>query len=72
MIKKKSLSKLCMVLLVFVPFFVQAQSAGMDFLRSTGKIYVVIAILLAIFIGIVLFLIRLDKKLTKIENQINT
>jgi CcmD family protein len=58
--------------MIIIPCFVQAQSAGLDFLRSTGKIYVVIAILVAIFIGIVLFLIRLDKKLTKIENQINT
>ena len=44
--------------------------AGEDFMRSTGKIYVVVAVIIAIFIGIVAFLMYLDKKLTKLENQI--
>lgn len=47
----------------------QAEEA--DFMRSTGKIYVVVAVIVTIFIGIVLFLIYLDRKLTKLENQIN-
>lgn len=46
------------------------QSESSDFMRSTGKIYVVVAVIIAIFIGIVLFLIFLDRKLTKLENQI--
>ena len=48
-----------------------ASNASDDFMRSTGKIYVVVAVILAIFIGIVLFLIYLDRKLTRLENQIN-
>lgn len=40
-------------------------------MRSTGKIYVVVAVIAAIFVGIVLFLAYLDRKLTKLENQIN-
>lgn len=47
-----------------------AQGNGGDFLRSIGKIYVVVAVILAIFAGIVVFLIYLDRKLTKLENQI--
>ena len=47
-----------------------AQSGGEDFMRSMGKMYVVVAVIVAIFIGIVLFLIFLDKRLTKLENQI--
>ena len=47
-----------------------AQNAEGDFMRSTGKIYVVVAVIVAIFIGIVVFLLYLDKKLTKLENQI--
>jgi CcmD family protein len=39
-------------------------------MRSTGKIYVVVAVIVAIFVGIVAFLMYLDKKLTKLENQI--
>jgi len=40
-------------------------------MRTTGKIYVVVAVIVAIFIGIIFFLIYLDRKLTKLENQIN-
>lgn len=47
-----------------------AQAADSDFMRSTGKIYVVVAVIVAVFIGIVLFLFYLDRRLTKIENQI--
>ena len=47
-----------------------AESAAVDFLRSTGKIYSVVAVVVVIFIGIVLYLRRIDKKLTKLENQI--
>lgn len=42
-----------------------------DFLRSMGKIYVVVGVLVMIFLGIVIYLIALDRKLTKLENQIN-
>jgi len=41
-----------------------------DFLRSTGKIYSVVAVIAIVFIGIAIFLYRLDYKLTKLENQI--
>lgn len=47
-----------------------AQSNSLDFLRSTGKIYAVVTVIAVIFIGIVIFLFRLDNKLTKLENQI--
>ncbi len=47
-----------------------AQGSGLDFLRSTGKIYSVIAVIVLIFLGIVLYLYRIDNKLTKLENQI--
>lgn len=48
-----------------------AQSQEPDFMRSLGKIYVVIAVIIAIFVGIVLFLIFLDRRITKLENQID-
>ena len=40
-----------------------------DGLRSSGKIYVVIAVVLTIFAGIILYLVRLDKKITRMERQ---
>lgn len=47
-----------------------AQSAPVDFMRSMGKMYVVVAVIVTIFLGIVIFLVALDRRLTKIENQI--
>jgi len=49
---------------------ISAQGSNTDFMRSIGKIYVVVAVIVAIFVGIVLFLIYLDRKLAKLENQI--
>ncbi|MEM9919601.1 MAG: CcmD family protein [Bacteroidota bacterium] len=43
---------------------------GEDFLRSTGKIYVVVGVILSMFIGIIWYMVYLDRKLTKLENQI--
>lgn len=45
-----------------------AQGANPDFMQSVGKIYVVVAVLITIFIGIVLFLIYLERKISKLEN----
>lgn len=41
-----------------------------DFMRETGKINVVTAVIVVIFLGIVWQLVRLERKLTKIEHQI--
>jgi CcmD family protein len=40
-----------------------------DTMRSNGKIYVVVAVILVIFAGILLYLIRLDRKITKLERN---
>ena len=41
-----------------------------DFLSNIGKIYSVVAVIVAIFTGIVLFLLKIDKKINKLEKQI--
>ena len=46
-----------------------AQGNTLDFLRSTGKIYTVVAVIVILFIGIAIYLYRIDNKLTKLENQ---
>ena len=46
----------------------QAQT---DFLRSTGKIYVVVAVIAVVMAGFFLFAWTLDRRLTKLENQID-
>ena len=42
-----------------------------DFMRETGKINVVVAVLVVIFLGIVWYLVRLERKLTNFERQIH-
>lgn len=38
-----------------------------DVMRSNGKIYVVVAVIATIFIGLMIYLIRIDKKVQKLE-----
>lgn len=38
-----------------------------DILRSNGKIYVVVGVILIIFIGLTAYTVRIDRKITKLE-----
>lgn len=38
-----------------------------DRLRANGKIYVVVAVLVTIFLGIIAYIIRLDRKIGRLE-----
>ena len=38
-----------------------------DTLRSNGKIYIVVAIVVTILLGLILYVIRLDRKITRLE-----
>ena len=55
---------------IFLMFFVNAQDVKMvDVMKENGKIYVVIAVMLTILAGLVLYLIRLDRKISKLEKN---
>lgn len=41
-----------------------------DYMRETGKINVVVGVIVLIFLGIVWYLVRLERKLTKLEHQL--
>ena len=41
-----------------------------DVMRSNGKIYVVIAILVVIFVGMIIYLVNIDRKVSKLEKEI--
>lgn len=48
-----------------------AQNVEMaDGLRSSGKIYVVVSVLCIIFVGIVIYLMSLDSKLSKLKKEV--
>ncbi len=54
-----------------IPLFLNAQPIEMaDTMRSEGKIYVVVAILLVIFAGLISYLVLLDRKITRIEKKL--
>ena len=58
------------VAISFLPLTLLLAQNDTDFMRSLGKMYVVVAVIVAIFIGIVIYLVSLDRKITKLENQI--
>ena len=49
----------------------QGEQAKGGFMRSDLKIYVVVAVLVLIFLGIALFLLGLERRLRKLEERIN-
>lgn len=59
-------------LLLIFSLALTAQSAEppADFLRSIGKIYVVVAVIVVVFLGLVFYLWSADRRLTKLEKQI--
>ena len=61
---------LCLLIFSFFTLVINAQNTEMaDTMKSNGKIYVVIAVMLTILAGIILYLIRLDRKITKLEKN---
>ena len=59
-------------LLLLINLISQAQDSSVDMadtMRSNGKIYVVVAVILTIFAGIIIYLVRLDRKMSKLEKE---
>lgn len=67
---KASKQALATIFITLLPFTFLLAQEDTDFMRSMGKMYVVVAVIVAIFIGIVIYLISLDRKISKLENQI--
>ncbi len=67
----KKTTKILLGLLLIINPTLFAQDAQMaDTMRSEGKIYVVVAIILVIFFGLIAFLIYTDRKISKLEKRI--
>jgi hypothetical protein len=63
---------LTLILSLTSPAAVWAQGNDIEMaeiMRSEGKIYIVIGVLMIIFIGFIFYLIRLDRRVTKMENE---
>lgn len=66
----KKLIPLLGFLLVSLNLFAQEEVEMADKLRENGKIYVVVAVVAVIFAGIIVYLVNLDSKISKLEKQL--
>ena len=69
----RSLKKIQILMALLLSSALSAQQVNevemADAMRANGKIYVVVAVLCIIFIGIVIYLINIDRKVSKLEKQ---
>ncbi|HTN07677.1 CcmD family protein [Agriterribacter sp.] len=67
-----SVKKFLLIIILFVTgqfVYAQERVEMADGLRSNGKIYVVVAVLAIIFMGLFLFLISIDRKVSRLEKE---
>lgn len=66
-------NKFLALLALLISFGAQAQETANEttasVMRSNGKIYVVVAVVLTILFGLIAYVIRLDKKISKLEKE---
>ena len=70
--KNYSVQTFLLFLFIILPFSILAQENEIkmaDVMRSNGKIYVVVAAILVILAGLLIFLIRIDKKVNRLEKK---
>lgn len=66
---KKFISFL-VVLLTSFSVFAQEEVQMADQMRADGKIWVVVAVIAIVFVGIIAYLVLLDRKISKIEKSL--
>ncbi|MFD2519626.1 CcmD family protein [Emticicia soli] len=64
---KKILALITMTLLFSTKLFAQQEVEMADKMRADGKIWVVVAVIAVVFVGIIAYLVLLDRKISKIE-----
>ncbi|HEX3023629.1 MAG TPA: CcmD family protein [Chitinophagaceae bacterium] len=60
------------IAMAMITAFAQAQNVindNNDVMKSNGKIYVVMTVVIVIVLGLLLYLIRLDRKISKLEKE---
>ena len=73
MVKKITLAVALCLSMLPLSILAQATDAEKKYtafeMRSNGKIYVVVAVVLIILIGLLLYLVRLDIKISRLEKE---
>lgn len=63
---------LLFILFISIHSLAMSQNVEMaDQMRAEGKIYVVVAVVLTILIGLITYLVTIDRKLKKLEDTVN-
>jgi CcmD family protein len=58
------------LILALMPILSMAQEVEMaDTMRSNGKIFVVVGVIAIIFVGLLVYMVMLDRRLTKMEKD---
>jgi hypothetical protein len=68
----KGIKMLSLLLMLVISSAVQAQEAvaeNADLMRSNGKIYVVVAVVVTILLGLFAYVFNLDRKISKMEKN---
>lgn len=70
---KRLFRPIALILSTLLSFVASAQNEVpmADAMRENGKIYVVVAVLAIIFIGIVVYLISIDRKTNSLQKQLD-
>lgn len=71
MIKKIFLFFISLFFFQFLTF-AQVENSTSDVMRSYGKIYVVMAVCLTILVGLIIYVIATDRKISKLEKELNS
>ena len=72
MAKLKYLSAFVALLMSSSTIYSQTDGNNVDMadtMRSNGRIFVVVAVVVVILFGLILYLVRLDKKISKLEKE---
>jgi uncharacterized membrane protein len=66
----KKITMLLVIMILSTTIFAQQDKVEMaDTMRDNGRIYVVVAVVLTILIGLILYIVRLDKKMSRLEKE---
>lgn len=66
----KNVNRILVWLMAFLPFSVFGQEVEMaHLLHENGKIFVVVGVIAIIFVGLIVYLITIDRRLSKIEKE---
>jgi len=66
----KKIISLIITLLTSFNLFAQEEVQMADQMRADGKIWVVVAVIAVVFVGIIAYLVLLDRKIRKIEKNL--